>query len=185
MILLDTTVVIDWSQSKDAKLRVLMPSLPAAVCGATQAEFLHGSRDPAHRQKLLTELATFQFVPMPDALWITVGDNLAALRSNGVTVPFADAVIATLGIENGIEIWARRPALSGNAKDPPSAQALPGTAVSNAEGPPGRPISPNQRTRHGTRRLSFVSSSFCNGAPTALPPAESRFIAELGARLRS
>ena len=119
--------------------------------------------------KAADELATFQFVPMPDVLWITVGDNLAALRFYGVTVPFADAVIATLGIENGIEIRARRPALSGNAKDPPSAQALPGTAVSNAEEPPGRPISPNH-SPHGTRRLSFVSSSFCNGAPTALPP---------------
>jgi predicted nucleic acid-binding protein len=107
MILVDTSVVIDWSQGKDAKLRVLMPSLPAAVCGMTQAEFLHGSRDPAHRQKLLADLATFQFVPMPDSVWIAVGDNLAALRSNGVTVPLPDAVIATLGIENGIEVWTR------------------------------------------------------------------------------
>jgi predicted nucleic acid-binding protein len=109
MILVDTSVVIDWSQGKDAKLRKLIPSLPVAVCGVTQAEFLHGSRGPAHRQRLLTDLATFQFVPMPDALWIKVGDNLATLRSNGVTVPFPDAVIATLGIENDIEVWSRDP----------------------------------------------------------------------------
>jgi predicted nucleic acid-binding protein len=109
MILVDTSVVIDWSRGRDAKLRRLMPALPVAVCGVTQAEFLHGSRDPAHRQKLLNDLATFQFVPMPDALWISVGDNLAALRSNGVTVPFPDAVIATLGIENDIEVWSRDP----------------------------------------------------------------------------
>src|SRR4030095_11699717 len=109
MILVDTTVVIDWSRGKDAKLRVLVPSLPVAVCGVTQAELLHGSRAPAHRQKLLADLAAFQFVPIPDTLWIAVGDNLATLRSNGITVPFADAVAATLGIENGIEIWARDP----------------------------------------------------------------------------
>jgi predicted nucleic acid-binding protein len=100
MILVDTSVVIDWSQGKDAKLRLLMPSLPVAVCGVVQAELLHGSRDPTHRHKILADLATFQFVAMPDPLWIAVGDNLATLRSSGVTVPFADAVVATLGIEN-------------------------------------------------------------------------------------
>src|SRR5438128_4870501 len=104
MILADTSLVIDWSQGRDAKLRRLLPSLPVAVCGVTQAELLHGSRDPAHRQKLLADLAAFQFVPIPDALWITVGDHLAALRSNGLTVPLADAVIAPLGIENDVEV---------------------------------------------------------------------------------
>ena len=63
----------------------------------------------ASGQKLLADLATFQFVPMPDALWITAGDHLAALRRNGITVPLADAVVATLGIENDIEVWARDP----------------------------------------------------------------------------
>jgi predicted nucleic acid-binding protein len=107
MILVDTSVVINWSQGRDAKLRRLVPSLPVAVCGVTQAEFLHGSRDPAHRQKLLNDLAAFQLVPMPDALWIAVGDNLAALRSRGITVPFQDVVIATVAIENDIELWTR------------------------------------------------------------------------------
>jgi predicted nucleic acid-binding protein len=107
MILVDTSVVIDWSKGRDAKLRRLVPSLPVAVCGVTQAELLHGSRDPAHRQKLLNDLATFQLVPMADALWIAVGDNLAALRSRGITVPFQDVVIATVAIENDIELWTR------------------------------------------------------------------------------
>jgi predicted nucleic acid-binding protein len=107
MILVDTSVVIDWSRGRDAKLRRLVPSLPVAVCGVTQAELLHGSRDPAHRQKLLNDLTAFQLVPMPDALWVAVGDNLAALRSGGITVPFQDVVIATIAIENDIELWTR------------------------------------------------------------------------------
>lgn len=88
MILVDTSVVIDWSKGKDKKLRVLMPSLPVAVCGVTQAELLHGSRDPKHRQRLLADLAIFQFVPIPDALWITVGDHLAGLRGSA-SLPFS------------------------------------------------------------------------------------------------
>src|SRR5437588_668693 len=106
MILVDASVVIDWLRRKEAKLQRLMPSLPVAACGVTQAEVLHGSRNPAHRQRVLADLAAFQFVPMPDALWITVGDNLAALRSSGLTVPFPDTVIATVGIVKDIKIWA-------------------------------------------------------------------------------
>lgn len=109
MILVDTSVVIDWSRGKDAKLRLLIPSLPVAVCGVTVAELLHGSRDATHRQKLLVDLSAFQIVPILEGFWIPVGDNLAALRSHGITVPFADAVIATVGIENNLEVWARDP----------------------------------------------------------------------------
>jgi predicted nucleic acid-binding protein len=109
MILVDTSVVIDLSKGKDAKLQILIPSLPVAVCGVTHAELLHGSRDAAHRQKLLADLAAFQYLPIPDALWITVGDSLAALRRKGITVPLADAVIATVRIENDIEVWSRDP----------------------------------------------------------------------------
>jgi len=109
MILVETSVVIDWCRGKDAKLQRLMPSLPVANCGVTQPEMLHGSRDPGHRQRLLADIASFQFLPMPEPIWSAVGDNLAALRASGITVPFPDTVIATLGIENDIEVWARDP----------------------------------------------------------------------------
>jgi predicted nucleic acid-binding protein len=109
MILVDTTVVIDYIRGKDLKLQALLLAQPVAVCGLTRAEVLHGSRGPAHREKLLIALAAFQVLPIPDTLWDTAGDNLAALRSRGVTVPLPDAVIATLGIENDIEVWARDP----------------------------------------------------------------------------
>ena|ERR1700687_4176452 len=109
MILVDTTVVIDYTRGKDAKLQALLLALPVAVCGVVRAEVLHGSRDPAHRQMLLIALAAFPLLSIPDALWDVTGDNLAALRSNGVTVPLSDAIIATLAIENDLEAWARDP----------------------------------------------------------------------------
>lgn len=109
MILVDTTVVIDYARGKDAKLVAFLPTLPVAVCGVVRAELLCGARDANHRTSLLTLLAPFQHVAIPDTLWDIVGDNLAALRSKGITVPFPDAVIATLGIEKNIEVWARDP----------------------------------------------------------------------------
>jgi len=109
MIIVDASVVIDYIRSQDPKLQTLLLALPVAICGVTRAEVLCGSRDPAHRQKLIVALAPFQFMSLSDSLWDTVGDNLATLRSKGITVPMADAVIATLGIENDIEVWARDP----------------------------------------------------------------------------
>ena len=109
MILVDTSVVIDYARGKDAKLVSLVPSLPLAVCGIVRAELLCGARDPKHRTDLLTLLATFSHLPILDTLWDTLGDNLATLRSRGITVPFSDAAIATLGIENDMEVWARDP----------------------------------------------------------------------------
>ena len=107
MILVDTSVVVDHLRGKDPKLAVLLPALPVAVCGVVRAEVLCGSRNPADRQKLLTTLAAFQLLPIPDALWDVVGDNLAALRRGGLTIPFPDAIVVSVAMANGIELWAR------------------------------------------------------------------------------
>jgi predicted nucleic acid-binding protein len=107
MVLVDTTVIVDWLRGRDARLGRLLPTLPVAICGVTHAEILHGARDPAHRTRLLAQLAGFPLVPIPDSVWTAVGDNLAILRSRGATVPFQDAVIASLALVNDIEVWAR------------------------------------------------------------------------------
>jgi predicted nucleic acid-binding protein len=109
VILLDTTVVIDYARGKDAKLAAYLSTVSAAVCGVVRSEFLCGARDAKHRGDLLTLLATFYQISTPEGLWDAVGDNLAVLRRSGVTVPFPDGVIATIGIENDLEVWARDP----------------------------------------------------------------------------
>ncbi len=107
MILADTSVVIDFLRTGDATMRQIIVNQIAAVCGITRAEVLHGARDAKHRARLLQGLSLFQRLPIPDALWDEAGDNLAALRGAGVTVPFADGVIATVAIENDLELWTR------------------------------------------------------------------------------
>jgi len=109
MILVDTGVLIDFLRTKDPKLDKLFRSLPVAVCGVTRAEILAGARSDKDRQRLLRFLGQFHQVPTPESCWDLVGDNLAALNARGITVPFPDALIATLGIENDIEVWARDP----------------------------------------------------------------------------
>jgi predicted nucleic acid-binding protein len=55
----------------------------------------------------LANSLAFITCPFPDSLWDTVGDNLAALRLNRFTCPFPDVAIATLGIHEDVEVWAR------------------------------------------------------------------------------
>jgi predicted nucleic acid-binding protein len=109
MILADTTIVVDFLRSGDAKLRGLIVSLPAGICGVTRAETLHGARDAAHRTKLLTALNMFQQVPFNEQRWDETGDHLATLRGSGVTIPFADALIAAVAMANNLELWTRDP----------------------------------------------------------------------------
>jgi predicted nucleic acid-binding protein len=80
MILVDTSVVIDFARGKDAKLIAHLPTLSVAICGIARAELLCGARDAKHRADLLTLLATFNRLAIPDSIWDMVGDNLAALR---------------------------------------------------------------------------------------------------------
>jgi predicted nucleic acid-binding protein len=107
VILTDSDVTIDFSKGRDLKLMARLPTLPVVACGVTRAEVLHGARTPVERQKLLTVLNAFHPVPIPEPLWDLVGDNLATLRAAGIAVPFADAVLATLGIYLGVEVWSR------------------------------------------------------------------------------
>ena len=107
MILIDTSVLIDYVRGKDAKLLALLPKHPVAVCGIVRAELLCGALNAGHRASLHALLATFNQVTIPDSLWDSVGDHLAELRRNGLTIPFADSVIVSLGIALGIEVWSR------------------------------------------------------------------------------
>ena len=109
MILVDAGVLIDFLRTKDPKLNRLFRTEPVAICGVSRAEILAGARNARDRQKLLQFLQTFHQVITSEPLWDLTGDTLAALYSRGITVPFPDALVATIAIENGIEVWARDP----------------------------------------------------------------------------
>src|SRR4051794_119938 len=107
MILVDSTVLIDYFRNKDKQLLALMKRQGGAVCGIVRAEILHGARDARHRGRLRAALNALHHIAIPETLWDLVGDHLAALRAAGVTVPFTDAALATLALSFDIELWAR------------------------------------------------------------------------------
>jgi predicted nucleic acid-binding protein len=107
MILVDSSVIFDHTRGKDPRLAQLFKTLSVAVCGVVRAEVLHGARNPKDRTALLALLNRFAQLPTPEGVWDALGDNLCTLRTRGVTVPVPDALLATLAIIHGLELWTR------------------------------------------------------------------------------
>lgn len=107
MILIDTSILVDSLRSGDPKISALHNAHSGVVCGVVLAELLQGARTPRERGLVIALVATLGSVPIDDALWEDVGDNLALLRSQGVNVPLSDAIIATLAIDLRVELWTR------------------------------------------------------------------------------
>ena len=105
MILLDSTVLIEYFRSPAGRLPGLFHQLRPTLCGVSRAEVLHGARNPAHLSQLKTALDQLPQIPVPVDIWDELGANLCALRLGGLTVPFADAILATIALRIGMELW--------------------------------------------------------------------------------
>ena len=53
-------------------------------------------------------LDAFDQVNPAESDWQCLGENLYHLRTNGITVPFTDALIATLAVQHGLFVWTMR-----------------------------------------------------------------------------
>jgi predicted nucleic acid-binding protein len=105
VILVDSCVISGRTRGTAPRLGELFKALPVGVCGVVRAEVLHGARNPANRTALVALLDQFGQIPTPESVWDAVGDNLALLRSHGVTLPFTDVVLATIAVDAGHELW--------------------------------------------------------------------------------
>jgi predicted nucleic acid-binding protein len=107
MILIDTSVLIDYLRSKDPALWTKIQTHDSAICGIVRVEILAGARNPGDRARLLLMFDSLQQATTSELIWNSVGDHAAQLRSQGVNVPLADIVIATLAIDHNVELWTR------------------------------------------------------------------------------
>jgi predicted nucleic acid-binding protein len=105
MILADTSIVIACQRTPTARLLKIIQDHDAAICGVTEAEVYAGARSAAEFARCAAVLSAFQRVTIPDTIWLPLGQNLFALRTSGTTVPFMDALIATVAIAQGLELW--------------------------------------------------------------------------------
>src|SRR5438874_9552923 len=107
MILADTTLAVDYLRSPTPRLVQLIKDNDAAICGGTVAEIYAGARAPGDFKKFDKALSLFRRLAIPQKMWPSLGRNLAQLSAKGLTVPFPDALIATVAIENDVELWHR------------------------------------------------------------------------------
>lgn len=107
MILADSNVMIDYFRSRDSELAKQIDSMPIALCGTVRAELLHGARSNEEIDDFLAAFKTFENLINDDYDWEGTGFLLQTLRTNGIQVPLADALIAFTAIKYDIPLWTR------------------------------------------------------------------------------
>ena len=107
MILADTCVLIDAAKRPQRKLQARLASMPIAICGVVRAEMLCGAYLPTDRARITASLAGFIELDVSRTTWVLLGTQLGLLRKAGLSPSFSDALIATLAIEAGLELWTR------------------------------------------------------------------------------
>ena len=107
MILADSNVLIDYFRSRDSELAKKIDSMPIALCGIVRAELLHGARNDEEIDDFLASFKTFENLINDDYDWDGTGVLLQTLRTNGIQVPLADALIAFTAIKYDIPLWTR------------------------------------------------------------------------------
>ena len=125
MILVDTTVVVQYLRSASTPIRAVLDS-GAAICGVTRAEILHGARSRAAMVSLVEALDGFAQVPIGQDTWDALGWNLSVLRSRGIVTPFPDALIATVAVSAGLELWTYDAYFSAIQTALPALRLFPG-----------------------------------------------------------
>ena len=106
MLLADTSILIAHFRNPTVARATLIASEQATVPGIVVAEFRAGGRTPAQVLNGDRVLALFGTVATPEAVWELAGRNQALLATNGLNVPLVDAIIASVAIVAGLELWA-------------------------------------------------------------------------------
>ncbi|MFH0976772.1 MAG: PIN domain-containing protein [Spirochaetota bacterium] len=104
MILADTNIIIDYLKNKRSDFENLIDKDDIATCGIILSELIHGARTEKDKVDITEAIKELQWLSIDDDIWQDVGNNLNKLKTQGLTIPFQDAVLATLCINKNIPI---------------------------------------------------------------------------------
>jgi hypothetical protein len=105
MILVDTNIIIDFWKNPTDKIKNIFRENDVFICGIVKAELLHGAKSQKVFNQIIASLSDFPEVPIYHEFWIDLGSNLNILKTNGITAPFQDVMLATLAIKFNLKIW--------------------------------------------------------------------------------
>ena len=105
MVLVDTNIIIGFWRKRDSSMEQIFLTEDVAVCGVVKAELMHGARNKEDIDRIVKALSPFPCLDMQEGDWEKLGRNLYELRSHGITLPFQDALIATIAISHRAQVW--------------------------------------------------------------------------------
>jgi predicted nucleic acid-binding protein len=110
MVLVDTSAWIelhrkDGDPAVKLAVRGLLDEFEAALCGPVEMEYLGGAR-PAERERLQAWCNVLPYIRSDQKLWRKAAANFSLLKSNGVTAPWNDVLIATIAVEAECRVYA-------------------------------------------------------------------------------
>lgn len=110
MVIVDTSAWIEFFR-RDGNLRTklavkgLLEEYEAMLCGPVEMEFLGGAR-PQERPKLQAWFDIVPYAPNDQKLWRKAAANYSECRAKGLTAPWNDVLIATIGLETGNRVYS-------------------------------------------------------------------------------
>lgn len=107
MVLIDTNVIIDiWKNADDDAAEVFKKE-EVCICGVIRSELMHGARSEKNVNEISEKLDYLKEFNIKDEQWKEFGRFLYKIRVNGLTVPYADALIAFIALKNDIQIMTK------------------------------------------------------------------------------
>lgn len=98
MVIVDSNVFIDiWKGQGDSFSEVFRTER-VCICGVIRSELLHGAYSEKNLNEISEKLNLITQVDIASSDWNDFGRFLYELRTNGLTVPFQDALIAYTAI---------------------------------------------------------------------------------------
>jgi predicted nucleic acid-binding protein len=110
MVIVDTSAWIeffrrDGDPAVKLAMKALVEELEATLCGPVEMEFLGGAR-PHERPRIQSRFEILPYLTNDQKLWREAATHYATLRTVGITLPWNDALIATLAIGQDCRVYA-------------------------------------------------------------------------------
>ncbi len=107
MILVDTNVIIDIWNEADEKSAHLFETEEVCICGVIRSELMHGAYSEKNMKEISDKLDYLREFNIESDQWDDFGEFLYRLRTSGVTLPYADALIAFIAIKNDLMVLTK------------------------------------------------------------------------------
>ena len=105
MILVDTNVLINYWNNPKKLLELNISKDKHSICGIVKTELLHGAKSDDEADRMLGFFQSFNLIPIDEYDWEFAGLMLQTFRSQGISIPVSDALIAYIGIKYDIPVW--------------------------------------------------------------------------------